>query len=51
LGPKQVPEENAMDKSLKSPGLRALDDAFHAMFELTRTAPAPTLAFFILLLC
>src|ERR1700694_3569548 len=32
-----------MDKSLKSPGLRALDDAFHAMFELTRTTPAPTL--------
>jgi coniferyl-aldehyde dehydrogenase len=32
-----------MDKSLKSPGLRALDDAFHAMFELTRTTPEPTL--------
>ena len=32
-----------MDKSLKSPGQRALDDAFHAMFELTRTTPAPTL--------
>jgi coniferyl-aldehyde dehydrogenase len=32
-----------MDKSLKSPGLRALDDAFHGMFELTRTTPAPTL--------
>src|SRR3977135_3604168 len=32
-----------MDKSLKSSGLRALDDAFHAMFELTRTTPAPTL--------
>jgi coniferyl-aldehyde dehydrogenase len=32
-----------MDKSLKSPGLRALDDAFHAMYELTRTTAAPTL--------
>jgi coniferyl-aldehyde dehydrogenase len=32
-----------MDQPLKSPGLRALDDAFHAMFELTRTTPAPTL--------
>jgi coniferyl-aldehyde dehydrogenase len=32
-----------MDQSLKSPGQRALDDAFHAMFELTRTMPAPTL--------
>ncbi|MEA3145347.1 MAG: hypothetical protein QOI53_774, partial [Verrucomicrobiota bacterium] len=26
-----------MDQSLKSPGQRALDDAFHAMFELSRT--------------
>jgi coniferyl-aldehyde dehydrogenase len=33
-----------MDQSLKSPGQRALDDAFHAMFELSRTTPAPTLA-------
>ncbi len=33
-----------MDQSLKSPGQRALDDAFHAMFELTRTRPAPALA-------
>jgi len=32
-----------MDRSPKSPGQRALDDAFHAMFELTRTTPAPTL--------
>jgi coniferyl-aldehyde dehydrogenase len=32
-----------MDQFLKSPGQRALDDAFHAMFELTRTTPAPTL--------
>ncbi len=32
-----------MDQSLKSSGLRALDDAFHGMFELTRTTPAPTL--------
>ena len=29
-----------MDQPL--PGLRALDDAFHAMFELTRTTPDPT---------
>jgi coniferyl-aldehyde dehydrogenase len=33
-----------MDQPLKSPGQRALDDAFHAMFELTRTRPAPGLA-------
>src|ERR1700737_2711437 len=33
-----------MDQPLKSPGQRALDDAFHAMFELTRTKPTPTLA-------
>jgi coniferyl-aldehyde dehydrogenase len=33
-----------MDQSLKSPGQRALDDAFHAMFELTRSRPAPALA-------
>lgn len=33
-----------MDQSLKSPGQRALDDAFHAMFELTRTRAAPALA-------
>ena len=32
-----------MDKSLKSPGLRALDDAFHAMFELTPPTRAQTL--------
>src|ERR1700732_3163206 len=32
-----------MDQSLKSPGQSGLDDAFHAMFELSRTAPAPTL--------
>ena len=32
-----------MDQPLKSPGQRALDDAFHAMFELTRTTSAPTL--------
>ena len=32
-----------MDQSLKSPGQSALDDAFHAMFKLSRTAPAPTL--------
>jgi coniferyl-aldehyde dehydrogenase len=33
-----------MDQSLKSPGQSALDDAFHAMFELSRTRPAPTLS-------
>jgi coniferyl-aldehyde dehydrogenase len=33
-----------MDQPLKSPGQRALADAFHAMFELTRTTPAPALA-------
>jgi coniferyl-aldehyde dehydrogenase len=32
-----------MDQPLKSPGQRALDDAFHAMFGLTRTKPAPGL--------
>src|ERR1700726_163687 len=33
-----------MDQPLKSPGQRGLDDAFHAMFELTRTKPAPGLS-------
>jgi coniferyl-aldehyde dehydrogenase len=33
-----------MDQSLKSPGQSALEEAFHAMFELSRTALAPTLA-------
>src|SRR3984957_11764791 len=37
-------EGNAMDQPLKSPGQNALDDAFHAMFELSRTTPAPDLA-------
>jgi coniferyl-aldehyde dehydrogenase len=32
-----------MDQSLKSPGQSALDNAFHAMFERSRTIPAPTL--------
>jgi coniferyl-aldehyde dehydrogenase len=32
-----------MDQPLKPPGQRALDDAFHAMFELSRTKPAPDL--------
>jgi coniferyl-aldehyde dehydrogenase len=32
-----------MDQSLKSPGQSALEDAFHAMFELSRTAAAPAL--------
>jgi coniferyl-aldehyde dehydrogenase len=33
-----------MDQPLKSSGRSALDDAFHAMFELSRTRPAPALA-------
>ena len=33
-----------MDHTLKSPGQSALEDGFHAMFELSRTAAAPTLA-------
>jgi coniferyl-aldehyde dehydrogenase len=33
-----------MDQSLKSPGQSALEDAFHAMFEMSRTTPAPDLA-------
>ena len=33
-----------MDQPVKSPGQHALEDAFHRIFELTRTAPAPTLA-------
>src|SRR5664279_5841385 len=41
-GPRKT-KGNAMDQSLKSPGQSALEDAFHAMFELSRTAPAPTL--------
>src|SRR6266700_1976657 len=32
-----------MDQPLKSPGLAALDDAFHAMFEAARAEVAPTL--------
>jgi coniferyl-aldehyde dehydrogenase len=33
-----------MDQSLKSPAQGALDDAFHRMFERSRTTSAPTLA-------
>jgi coniferyl-aldehyde dehydrogenase len=33
-----------MDQPLKSPGQRALEDAFHRLFELSRTAPSPALA-------
>jgi coniferyl-aldehyde dehydrogenase len=33
-----------MDQPLKSPGQNALEDAFHRMFELSRTTPAPDLA-------
>jgi coniferyl-aldehyde dehydrogenase len=32
-----------MDQPLKSPGQSALEDAFHRLFELSRTQPAPTL--------
>ena len=32
-----------MDQPLKSPGQSALEDAFHRMFELSRTKSAPTL--------
>ena len=32
-----------MDQPLKSPGQSVLDDAFHAMFELSRNKPAPAL--------
>jgi len=32
-----------MDQPLKTPGQSGLDDAFHAMLELTRTRPAPGL--------
>jgi coniferyl-aldehyde dehydrogenase len=31
-----------MDQPLKSPGQSALDDAFHRLFELSRSEPAPT---------
>src|ERR1700728_2496000 len=41
---KRYSKGNAMDQPLKSPGQSALDDAFHAMFELSRTRPAPDLA-------
>ena len=33
-----------MDQPQKSPGQSALDDAFHRLFELSRSTPAPTLA-------
>jgi len=32
-----------MDQPLKSPGLSALDDSFHLMFEASRAEPTPTL--------
>ena len=32
-----------MDRPLKSPGLHALEEAFHRQFELSRSEPAPTL--------
>ena len=33
-----------MDQPVKSPAQRAVEDAFERMFELSRAAPAPTLA-------
>src|SRR3981189_1811409 len=39
----EKPLGNTMDQSLKSPGQSALDNTFHAMFELSRTTPAPAL--------
>jgi hypothetical protein len=36
-------DETAVDQPQKSLGHRALEDAFHSMFELSRTTPAPTL--------
>jgi coniferyl-aldehyde dehydrogenase len=35
---------NTMDQLLKSSGHNVLDQAFHRMIELSRTAPPPTLA-------
>src|SRR6185437_10145896 len=35
-------QEKPMDQSVKSPALRAVEDAFERMFELTRSRPAPT---------
>jgi coniferyl-aldehyde dehydrogenase len=32
-----------MDQPLKSPGQSAMEDAFHRLFELSRTTPAPSL--------
>src|SRR5580704_5081957 len=34
---------DAMDQSLKSPGLTALDEAFHALHDASRAEPAPDL--------
>src|SRR5712671_3391625 len=42
--PLKEPEGTAMDQSLKSRGQSALEDAFHAMLELSRSTPAPDLA-------
>jgi coniferyl-aldehyde dehydrogenase len=39
----ETPWGNAMDQPLKSPGQSGLDDAFHTMFGLSRSEPAPTL--------
>src|ERR1700748_1590543 len=37
-------KEAAMDQPLPSPAQRAVADAFHRMFELSRSEPAPPLA-------
>ncbi|MFO1112158.1 MAG: coniferyl aldehyde dehydrogenase [Bradyrhizobium sp.] len=42
--PAKAAGKNAVDQPLKSPGLRALEDAFHRQIELSRNEPAPTLA-------
>jgi hypothetical protein len=40
LGTKRSPKETPWTGHCKARGQRALDDAFHAMFELSRTKPA-----------
>jgi hypothetical protein len=42
-GVKTGPPQRFCQKWRKNPGQSALDDAFHRMFELSRTEPSPTL--------
>src|SRR5262245_27724660 len=42
LGFQKVNREDTMDQPLKGPGPSALEDAFHAMFDRSRSEPAPT---------